>query len=84
MLYEINKNTKILPETPEDSDHEEDVEATRSKRDTFLMPADISKSTRNQSGALYIFSRSKKQFLVSRIFYKIFFLSSDFTNYRSV
>ena len=68
---------KIFVETPDDSDHEENVEATRSKRETFLMPADISKTTRNQSGALYIFSRSKKQFLVSEIFSKIFFLSSD-------
>ena len=76
-------NSAIFPETPEDSDHEENVEAMK-KRETFLMPADISKTTRNQSGALYIFSRSKKQFMVSEIFSKIFFLSNDLTNYHSV
>ena len=77
-------NSAIFPETPEDSDHEENAEAMRNKKETFLMPADISKTTRNQSGALYIFSRSKKQFMVSEIFSKIFFLSSDLTNYHSV
>ena len=48
-------------ETLTGSDHEENEMA----RESFLMPTEISRTTRNQSGALYIFSRSKKQFLVN-------------------
>ena len=63
--YFIIRITEIITESPEDSDHEENEMALEIKRESFLMPTEISKATRNQSGALYIFSKSKKQFLVS-------------------
>ena len=58
----------IFPETPEDSDLEDDApqgSASSSKREPLIFPTmSLSSGSRNMSGALYVFSRSKKQFQV--------------------
>ena len=56
----------IFPETPEDSDLEDEAPVSSSRREPLIFPSmSLSSGSRNMSGALYVFSRSKKQFQVS-------------------
>ena len=62
-------HSSIFPETPEDSDLEEDSQSSvfvsNSRREPLIFPSSsLGSGTRNMSGALYVFSRSKKQFQV--------------------
>ena len=58
----------IFPETPEDSDLEDEAPVSSSRREPLIFPTtSLSSGSRNMSGALYVFSRSKKQFQVSDV-----------------
>ena len=62
------EQSSIFLETPEDSDHEDESSISGGgRREPFLLSAEhynkaFGYGTKNQSGALYILSRSKKQF----------------------
>ena len=60
----------IFPETPEDSDLEDEAPVSSSRREPLIFPSmSLSSGSggRNMSGALYVFSRKKKQFQVSKL-----------------
>ena len=58
----------IFPETPEDSDIEDEAphgSVASSRREPLIFPSlSLSSGSKNMSGAIYVFSRSKKQFQV--------------------
>jgi len=64
----LAENSSIFFETPENSDPEIEVNDTRQevvtkmKRNSFLMSESLKPGTKNQTGALYVLSRSKKVF----------------------
>jgi len=64
----LAENSSIFLETPETSDPEIDVAearqevVTQMKRNSFVMSEAMKPGTKNQTGALYVLSRSKKAF----------------------
>eukprot|EP00092_Neocalanus_flemingeri_P004733 GFUD01005098.1.p1 GENE.GFUD01005098.1~~GFUD01005098.1.p1 ORF type:complete len:1563 (+),score=315.45 GFUD01005098.1:146-4834(+) len=64
----LAENSSIFLETPENSDPEADISetkpevVTKMKRNSFLMSEALKPGTKNQTGALYVLSRSKKVF----------------------
>jgi len=64
----LAENSSIFLETPENSDPEIDVAearqevVTQMKRNSFVMSEAMKPGTKNQTGALYVLSRSKKAF----------------------
>jgi len=64
----LAENSSIFLETPENSDPEVEINDTRQevvtkmKRNSFLVSEALKPGTKNQTGALYVLSRSKKVF----------------------
>jgi hypothetical protein len=64
----LAENSSIFLETPENSDPEVEISdvrqevVTKMKRNSFLMSEALKPGTKNQTGALYVLSRSKKVF----------------------
>ena len=62
-------NSRIFPDTPDNSDHEHDHVPNRAtelvtqiKRSSFVVSEALKPGTKTQAGALFILSRSKKAF----------------------